>query len=300
MASRFLIPRVQFLDGNGDPYAGALLYFYETGTTTALDTYSNNALTVANTNPVVADANGRFGDIFLKAQDYKAVLKTSGGTTIWTADPIHGKGLVNVVDDTAPQLGGDLDANGKDIQFDDGTGIRDDSDNETLIFGKTATAINYAKLSNAAAGGGPTIETLGGDTNVDLNITTKGTGAVNLQDTVLQRPTVKDYGETVNNIGDFGGGAQAIDLTLGNVVLATVSTGAVTFTFTNPSATGIGCSFTLILTNGGSQVVNWPGAVDWAGAAAPSLTAAGVDVVTFATVDAGTTWYGFAAGLDMS
>ena len=55
-------------------------------------------------------------------------------------------------------------------------------------------------------------------------------------------------------------------LTAGNVVSATVSTGAQTFTFTNPPAdTGIAGSFTLFLTNGGSQTVNWPGSVDWAG-----------------------------------
>ena len=80
---------------------------------------------------------------------------------------------------------------------------------------------------------------------------------------------------------------------------ATVSTGTQTFTFTNPPADTIAGSFTLFLTNGGSQTVNWPGAVDWAGGSAPSLTSSGVDVLTFTTLDAGTIWYGFAAGLDM-
>ena len=88
-------------------------------------------------------------------------------------------------------------------------------------------------------------------------------------------------------------------MTLGNVITATVDTSTNTFTFSNPSASGSACSFTLILTNGGSQTVNWPGGVDWAGGSAPTLTTAGVDVLTFTTVDAGTIWYGFAAGLDM-
>ena len=56
---------------------------------------------------------------------------------------------------------------------------------------------------------------------------------------------------------------------------------------------------TLILTNGGSQTVNWPGAVDWAGGSAPSLTSSGIDVLSFTTVDGGTIWYGFMAGADM-
>ena len=118
-------------------------------------------------------------------------------------------------------------------------------------------------------------------------------------DNIVQRPVMKDYGETVNAIGAIGGGTQDIDLTLGNVVTGTVDTSTTTFTFSNPPTTGTAGSFTLILTNGGSQTVNWPGAVDWAGGTAPTLTTAGVDVITFTTIDAGTIWYGFASGLDM-
>ena len=124
-------------------------------------------------------------------------------------------------------------------------------------------------------------------------------GGIACADEVIGRPRFTDYAETLNALGDTGGGTDAIDLTAGNVVSATVSTGTQTFTFTNPSATGKSCSFTLFLTNGGSQTVNWPGAVDWAGGDAPSLTSSGVDVLTFTTLDAGTIWYGFAAGLDM-
>jgi|TARA_R110002012_G_scaffold239963_2_gene414054 hypothetical protein len=124
-------------------------------------------------------------------------------------------------------------------------------------------------------------------------------GAVDGGAQVISNPVVKDYGETVNVIGATGGGTQDIDLEDGNVVTATVTASANTFTFSNPSTSGVSCSFTLILTNGGSQTVNWPGSVDWAAATAPTLTAAGVDVLTFMTVDAGTIWYGFAGGLAM-
>ena len=123
--------------------------------------------------------------------------------------------------------------------------------------------------------------------------------SVQFNDAMVVRPYFKDYGEVVNAIGATGGGTQDIDLTLGNVVSATVDTSANTFTFSNPSATGRCCSFTLILTNGGSQTVNWPASVDWAGGTAPTLTTSGVDILEFFTVDAGTNWYGFAAGLDM-
>ena len=133
----------------------------------------------------------------------------------------------------------------------------------------------------------------------DRTVTADSNGTVNHADLIVQRPRFTDYAETINAIGSTGGGTQDIDITAGNVVSATVDTSTNTFTFSNPSATGKSCSFTLFLTNGGSQTVNWPGAVDWAGGSAPSLTSSGVDVLTFTTLDAGTIWYGFSAGLDM-
>ena len=126
------------------------------------------------------------------------------------------------------------------------------------------------------------------------------TGTQSYADQILSRPKIEDYAETVNAIGSTGGGTQDINLTLGNVVTLTVDTSTNTFTFSNPPASGAAGSFTAIITNGGSQTVNFPASVDWAGGAAPTLTAAGVDILTFTTVDGGTIWYGFAAGLAMA
>ena len=123
---------------------------------------------------------------------------------------------------------------------------------------------------------------------------------ITMNDNLVETPEMKDYAETVNAIGGTGGGTQDIDITAGNVVTATVDTSANTFTFSNPSASGKSCSFTLILTNGGSQTVNWPGSVDWAGGSPPTLTTAGIDILAFTTVDAGSNWYGLVAGLAFS
>ena len=121
---------------------------------------------------------------------------------------------------------------------------------------------------------------------------------------VIEDIVLKDYGETTNVIGSIGGGTQDIDLELGNSVSATVDTAETTFTFSNPSAAPLGCGFTLILTNGLSQTVNWPASVAWGGGGlfggAPTLTTAGVDILTFWTIDGGTIWHGFAASLDSS
>jgi hypothetical protein len=78
------------VDANGNPLAGAKLYFYETGTSTPKDTYSDIAdPPTANANPVVADGNGLFAPIYLaNGTAYKAILKDSSDNTIQTIDPV--------------------------------------------------------------------------------------------------------------------------------------------------------------------------------------------------------------------
>lgn len=92
MPLRYTAPYFLWVDGNGAPAAGWKLYFYGTGTDTPLATYSNPALTIANTNPVVANADGWWGAIYLQPAKYKVVLKTAADVQIWTADPVNALG----------------------------------------------------------------------------------------------------------------------------------------------------------------------------------------------------------------
>lgn len=88
MASRFNAP--VFDGGKGvTPADGLQLFFYETGTTTPRDTYTNEAATIANANPVISDSNGVFPDIWI-AGTYKVVLKDKNGvqTGFGEADPV--------------------------------------------------------------------------------------------------------------------------------------------------------------------------------------------------------------------
>lgn len=95
MSQRFFNPLAQFVDSTGLPLGGAQLFFYEAGTSTKLDTYSNEILSSANTNPVVLDSDGRLpGDVFLLRQDYKVILAPSTdsdppSSPIFTADPVR-------------------------------------------------------------------------------------------------------------------------------------------------------------------------------------------------------------------
>ena len=94
MANRLFNPDITFVDATGAPYAGAQLFFYQTGTSTKLATYSDSALTIANANPVVLDSSGRAGPIFLQVAQYKVILAPSTDTDpptspIWTQDPVY-------------------------------------------------------------------------------------------------------------------------------------------------------------------------------------------------------------------
>jgi hypothetical protein len=91
--------------------------------------------------------------------------------------------------------------------------------------------------------------------------------------------------------------ANAIDLATANYFTKTIS-GATTLTVSNVPATGTAASFILDLTNGGSATVTWWTGVKWAGGTAPTLTAAGVDILGFYTHDGGTTWRGLVLAKD--
>lgn len=89
-------------------------------------------------------------------------------------------------------------------------------------------------------------------------------------------------------------GAQSVDLSAVQGVTAT-ATGAITWTFSSPPS---GCfGFVMKLTNGGAGAQTWPAAVKWPSGTAPTLQAAGVDILGFVTMDSGTTWYGIKACL---
>jgi microcystin-dependent protein len=77
------------VDEYGRPLAGGLLYTYEAGTSTPLETYADADLSTENSNPVVLDAGGRASVFIPGGTPYKFVLKTSAGVTVYTEDEIE-------------------------------------------------------------------------------------------------------------------------------------------------------------------------------------------------------------------
>ena len=91
MTNLFHMPIATALDSSGAAAATAKLYFYADGTSTPLDTYSDSQLSNTNTNPVLSDAAGRFGAIYLKNdQQYKVILKDSSDNELWSVDDVSG------------------------------------------------------------------------------------------------------------------------------------------------------------------------------------------------------------------
>jgi hypothetical protein len=91
MATLFNGERPQAFDSNGKVISGALLWFYQTGTTTPQTVYADSGATTPLSNPVVADSGGLFPAIYLaNTNAYKTVLQTSLGATVRTTDPISG------------------------------------------------------------------------------------------------------------------------------------------------------------------------------------------------------------------
>jgi hypothetical protein len=131
---------------------------------------------------IVADSTTRAGfTLTIKTVSGTGVAIPAGKTVLVFSD---GTNVVDVffmkdlIEDTTPQLGGNLDANGSNILIDNGNFIGDESGNEQIKFATTASAVNEVSVTNAATTNPPAISATGGDTNIDLNLTPKGIGRV--------------------------------------------------------------------------------------------------------------------------
>lgn len=151
-------------------------------------------LLTANINVILPGHAGRRWVVFNNTTGaFTVTCKTSGGTGIAVTQGkttlLWGDGtniLIGVNDLTAAGIAAS-GANG-DITSMTGltgglrapTGVLDGNGNEVVTFGSVASAVNEVKATNAATGNAPVLEATGGDTNIDLTIKGKGTGAVNL------------------------------------------------------------------------------------------------------------------------
>ncbi len=147
-------------------------------------TNTSGALLIAdgtNFNPTVV---GDLSEISTVANDdvFLAVDTSGGGLKkIQRSAIVSGLAagtMSELVDDTSPQLGGNLDTNSQNILIDDAHFIGDENGNEQIVFQTTSSAVNQIEVTNAATGNGVQIASTGGDTNIDLKLLPKGSGQV--------------------------------------------------------------------------------------------------------------------------
>ena len=121
-------------------------------------------------------------------------------------------------------------------------------------------------------------------------------GNLDAADYIVGKPVIKDYAEAVKAHGTTGGSITC-NLEDGNIHTITLNA-ATTFAFSNPPASGKAGSLTLIINQGTTAyAVTWPASVDWSGGSAPNLSKVSTDyVLTFLTLDGGTTWRGWLSG----
>ena len=123
------------------------------------------------------------GDLFIAVDASGGGLKKIDRATI-VAGLATSSALTAIVQDTSPELGANLDTNSHNILIDDAHFIGDENGNEQIIFQTTSSAVNQFDITNAATGNAPEISATGGDTNISLKLTPKGSGQVLLDGNV--------------------------------------------------------------------------------------------------------------------
>lgn len=256
--------------------------------------------------------------------------QTSGNVNQWSIQagcimPVGSAVLeINQFEPTAQCYGIHIDHRGNDP----GTGIGQTS----LLIEHQADegfASNPAMVVNQSGNGGvvrfldvsardayPSIFLAGtGNTATEalLFIDTSGAGSGGVGTLALQvvNNAVVDFILADTQLGEFNEtedtftgttGTKNIDVSESTVWSASSSMAGntVTFSFDNPPASGRAVTMTLILDGASTATINWPASVDWPGGGAEPTWSTGIDVVSFVSVDAGTTWYGFLGGLDFA
>lgn len=138
----------------------------------------------------------------------------------------------------------DVTLDGVSVIVDDGEGLHDSNGNELLVTTKTASAVNHIEITNAATSNGPTISADGDDTNIDLNMSAKGTGQVvvndsdlnvegeiEAKDTVAVTSTVTPAG--INLYEQSSSGSNYIRLSAPNTLSSNITIGLPTSIGTN-------------------------------------------------------------------
>jgi hypothetical protein len=206
-----------------EPTADRIVYVPNDGGTLILDscqqTLTNKTiLSPSLTTPSIKDADSSHSYNLVVSnlsanRNITLPLLTSSDTFVFAnhTQTLNNK-TINGLIVSNPEFGG---LNGGSLIFDSAGG-------EYLKFVSTASAVNFATITNSATGTGPTIDVDGDDTNISLNLASKGTGGV-----VIKNKLVLEKGTDVAS-------STAVDLTepltvfnSGSLISPTIANGAI-------------------------------------------------------------------------
>ena len=166
--------------------------------------------------------------------------------------------------------------------------IDDANGNEQIIFSSTASAVNEITITNAATGSRPDIAVTGGDTNIGLSITTKGTGLVLFNDGAYNAEATLTDAATI-----------AWDVSVSPVAKVTLTASRTLGAPTNGAA-GQFISIAIIQGGSGSYTITWNSAYEFTADTAPTLTTTVGKADLFVFRYNGAVWYEVGRNLNLS
>ena len=233
--------------------------------------------TPSGTNTVTISPNDQEKLYFIVNNSGESIILTQGsGTTVTVAT-----GATDIVYADGGGAGANVASLGADL-----SGFLSASNNLSDLASAATALVNLGVTATAAELNRNDI-TLLGTSEASKVVTADANGVVIFDAGVVEDETA--ITSTSN--------AATINCRDGNVFTHAL-TENVTYTFSNPPASGRAFGFTLkVVQDATARTITWPASVDWAGGEAPDAPASNeVNIYAFITHDGGTTWYGFLAG----
>jgi hypothetical protein len=217
-----------------------------------------------------------------------AILDHSANTVNWLDSTVSITGLSTTATGTVLTLTDTYLNSTVSIRLPNATAISDDSGNEYIKFVKTSSAVNEISVTNTATGNSPDISATGGDTNIGLSFTTKGTGLIKFNDgAYFPEGTLTDQATVTWDVGT----APVAKLTLGGNRTLSAPTNGVTGQF---------ISIAVVQDGTGSRTLTWNSAYEFTGDSAPTLTTTINKADIFVFRYNGTVWHETGRNLNLS
>ena len=217
-----------------------------------------------------------------------ATIDHVGNTVNWLDSTVSITGLSTTATGTVLTLTDSSINSTQDIRLPTAKAIADDSGNEYIKFVKTASAVNEISITNSATGNSPDLSVTGGDTNIGLSLTTKGTGLIKFNDGAYFPEATLTDGTTVTWDAST---APVCKLTLGgNRTLSAPTNGA----------TGQFISIAVIQDATGSRTLTWNSVYEFTADTAPTLTTTVSKADLFVFRYNGTVWHEMGRNLNLS